>query len=294
MVHDFTRRNLSIPSDPLDAFTGLLTALEIVWDWRFMFAIPENVMDWALLWVPEDPVAVAASGKETLPLATKYLFPSWSWLSHPGASYYLLELHSNPLRSYVDWSSTVMWDGKRTRTLKDPRPAQKVDNQLGNDDPMITHYRNYPAGTMTIMGSMAQFKSLGRSTSSAAMDHFDTQRREFLVAGNVYTPLVNNEGEWYGTLVGITEDQIRSLLDHEETELSLFLLSSSQKTWVMGGFRRPIPSFDKTVFKDEKWSTVNVMLLMTGSRPYRRLAVGEVHGDEWEKMDPEGDLVWLA
>lgn len=295
LVHDFTRRNLTFPTDRLDAFSGLTSALNVAWEWTFHYALPLQDFSRALLWVPEDPVALRTKGEETLPLPTEYLFPSWSWLSHPGPSYYLLEQPAHCIQSFIDWPNTSIWDGKRSRSLGAANGRQAEDPENPDDDDSgAGMFEGYPPGTMVIMAYAAGLKDLGVAPASPEMDRFEEKRAEFGATGSTYTPLVSQEGKWYGTLLGISESQLRDLLQKEDSELALVPLSSCTKSWVMGGFRRPIPCFNFSEYKNEDWCTYNVILISFGERPYRKLAVGEIHRDEWEKMDKEPDLIWLA
>jgi hypothetical protein len=112
--------------------------------------------------------------------------------------------------------------------------------------------------------------------------------------GNIYAPLLNADKKWYGTLIGITEHQIRDLLAKEGVELSLVLLSSHSATWVMGAFKRQKPCFDVTSFQSDAYITFGVMLVRSDVRPFRRLAIDEVHHSQRENLDPQPDLIWLA
>lgn len=293
-VHDYTRRRLTFPADRLDAFSGLTTALETAWGWSFAYGLPVQDFSRVLLWAPEDPVACRTKGRETLPLPAEHLFPSWSWLSHPGPCYYFLDRPAG-LQSFIDWSATTLWDGHRSQRLlaAGGHQADASRNDLP-DDSLADMFEGYPPGTMVIMAWTAGMKALGEAPTNPDMEAFEEKRKTFSVSGSIYTPLVNPEGKWYGTLLGISEAQLRDLLQQEGMELALVLLSTSESTWVMGGFSRPIPCFDFSEYLNEQWCTFNVMLISFGERPYRRLAIGEIHKDEWDKLSPEPDLVWLA
>jgi hypothetical protein len=104
-------------------------------------------------------------------------------------------------------------------------------------------------------------------------------------------PLVDGNGNWCGTLCGLTEDQ----MSKEGAELSLVLLSTIQKTWVLGGFRKTPPPFDVGSFENGEFKTVNVMLVKWNERLATRVAVGEMHIDAWKdkESEPQGDLIRL-
>ena len=69
----FSRRSLTLQSDALLAFSGILQALQrSAYTEGFFWGLPYRDLDWALLW---DGVNVACRRKD---------FPTWSWLSWQG------------------------------------------------------------------------------------------------------------------------------------------------------------------------------------------------------------------
>ena len=84
------------------------------------------------------------------------------------------------------------------------------------------------------------------------------------------------------------------LLAEEGAELSLVLLSTIQRTWVLGGFRKSPPPFDVESFENGV-KTVNIMLVKWNERLATSVAVGEMHIDAWKdnKSEREGDPIRL-
>lgn len=296
-VLDYTRRKLTFPTDRLDAFSALTTAMEKVYGWPFRYALPLHNFSLFLLWVPTDPVAMRTDGRETLPLSVEYLFPSWSWLSHPGSSHYYVLDYMGGIQSYIDWGQTAcFWDGQRSDWLTPADDDEVLQHRVLPLSLIDRRLDGFPPGTLVAMAITASLETLGQAQPSPDFDKFEERRKSSSASGSIHTPLIDTEGHWYGMLLGISEVQVRDILQQEGTKLALIILSTSEFTWVMGGWSKRIPCFDSSQYTNESWCTVNVMLVMAGERPhmYRRLAIGEMHVDAQDKLSTKTDLICLA
>ena len=77
-VDEYSGRNLSRPSDILNAFAGLMSFLADKYEWRFVWGLPDENFLLALLWtapVATRRVATDSKGRS---------FPSWSWAGWNG------------------------------------------------------------------------------------------------------------------------------------------------------------------------------------------------------------------
>jgi hypothetical protein len=72
VVTEFTRKKLSFPLDILDAFSGISSAMENLCSWRLVAGMPENILEYALLWSSSQFVQRRCQ-------KVGNLFPSWSW-----------------------------------------------------------------------------------------------------------------------------------------------------------------------------------------------------------------------
>lgn len=327
IVHDYTPRQLSYPKDRLDAFSALISALETEWNWSFRYALPLQVFSRALLWVPRDPNAYLTSSRETLQLPTDHHFPSWSWLSYPGLCEYFVKNSpdiSGGLLSFIDWPDTFSWDGERLQRLGDADghqidasldfqpnslsaalidelrkgfPEGGLLNGLQEDGLPYELGRRLPPGTLLISAKTASLKGLGEASISPKTEAFKWKLERLGNSGHVCTALVSEKGEWCGTLVGISESRLRELLKEEDPELlKLVVLSTSASTWVRWDRTAPIPCFNDSEYNNEQWCTWNVVLIakQSGEPAYRRLAIGEIHKGEWDKLNPRCEVVHLA
>jgi len=77
LVSIYTSRQLSFHSDGINAFQGILGVLGDTSGGPFVYALPEDVFDLALLWVPGRDTGVKRRSEGN--------FPSWSWVGWSGA-----------------------------------------------------------------------------------------------------------------------------------------------------------------------------------------------------------------
>lgn len=332
-IFDFTNRMLSFPADRLDAFSAVTSALGTAWGWSFRYGLPLHDFSRSLLWAPREAVG---RHREIMPLSTRELFPSWSWLSDPRRCGIYFHDSLSGIKSFIAWRAAHFWDGQRLQTLgathghqndasQDFEPMEAPSDDPSSDPPNRVPYEvlsdnlpkhdhptslssalceGLPPGTLIMTAWTARLKALGEARPSPEVKFFEKFRKDIGVMGWVYTPLVNAEGKWYGTLLGIPEPELRNLLQQEKPELlRLVLLSTCARTWLMGEDSqdsdldpRKAMCFNSSEYKNEEWCTLNVMLIASnpGERHYRRLAIGEMHKDEWDKMLPRADLVYLA
>ncbi|KAL6359738.1 hypothetical protein LRP88_07161 [Fusarium phalaenopsidis] len=75
LVKQYTRRTLTYPSDSLNAFVGIFSAIKDSFGWRFASALPENLFNFALLWSPmwQDRL------RPREPLGSACKSPTWCW-----------------------------------------------------------------------------------------------------------------------------------------------------------------------------------------------------------------------
>ena len=78
-VIQYNTRELSYESDVLNAFSGVLEAINMHFPSGFVHGLPEFYFDLALLWQPATPLRRRSSGNLT------YAPPSWSWIGWHGS-----------------------------------------------------------------------------------------------------------------------------------------------------------------------------------------------------------------
>lgn len=82
LVTSYLDRKLTYEEDILRAFSGISSALSGSMSEGFLFGLPQQFFDAALLWVPTEHLRPR---KETTNGVASYKFPSWSWVGWIGA-----------------------------------------------------------------------------------------------------------------------------------------------------------------------------------------------------------------
>ncbi|KAH4814367.1 hypothetical protein HBH61_068890 [Parastagonospora nodorum] len=78
LVTQYSKRELSYPTDRLNAFSGIISSLDKAWKWKLFAGMPSNSLDQALLWGP-----TAACYRVQSTKMEQYL-PSWPWAGCTG------------------------------------------------------------------------------------------------------------------------------------------------------------------------------------------------------------------
>jgi hypothetical protein len=233
LVQEYTRRRLTFQRDKRDAFTGITKALELAWNWKFSYCLPGGEFEWAVMWVGQYSQDEETQWEEKeKELKHEQGFPSWSWLSHVGMSYYLVEKQSaGQLQSFIDWNSSTLWDGFKACNVQNGEEESTVS----------TVFADCPPGTIMLLGMVQHLPHNGTPSSAPPMAAMREEMKKQASYGTPCAPLIDDEGTWCGTLNGIGENQLLQLLQADGATYSLILLSALQKTWVLGGFRKSEP-----------------------------------------------------
>jgi len=80
IIQEYSWKLLTYPEDVTKALSGMLGALEQHSGWTFAHCLPEQLLDWALLWVP----AGSHQRRPAPPSGPILRFPSWSWIGWVG------------------------------------------------------------------------------------------------------------------------------------------------------------------------------------------------------------------
>jgi hypothetical protein len=132
LVEEYVNRELTYPCDSLNAFAGVLNALEASFPTGFLFGLPEVCFDISLLWQPKGVLAdrISLALAEHKPLED---LPSWSWARWKGAfDFSLWEAAAESLflsyynQSFYTVTTIVQW--------------QKISRSSGTLVPLLNCY----------------------------------------------------------------------------------------------------------------------------------------------------------
>ena len=149
IIAAYTPRKLSFPSDAENAIGGILNRLSHLNATRFVFGLPEDDLERALLWttVEDDEFEVC--------LLRRRGFPSWSWLGWSGEIEYSCWL-VNPV--LVDLPTENLAYNKHTLAIRgaQTRPEGTCDIIV----PTRARLRIVTTGTLEIESKLARFKAV--------------------------------------------------------------------------------------------------------------------------------------
>lgn len=90
VVEEYCHKNFTFANDIVDAFAGIEAAMENLCGWTMMYGLPEELLDRALLWEPEEgqPFTGMCSRLNLKKELRSLEIPSWSWFAWTGSLRY--------------------------------------------------------------------------------------------------------------------------------------------------------------------------------------------------------------
>ncbi|EEU42846.1 uncharacterized protein NECHADRAFT_84122 [Fusarium vanettenii 77-13-4] len=310
LVKQYSRRTLTYASDSLNAFVGILSAIEDSFGWRFVSALPENLFDFALLWSPMWQGRL----RPREPLGSACNSPTWCWTA---------------------WEDNIYWDpwrldsyvGKRVRLkskVKDfiiidrlgVRKIVRENPSLGEDLPsslpdlseasqlaelnensncaLVFEAPGLRADMYTISSPRPELSTLPRPFS----DSFTNTLR-----GQLW--IYDTAGHHCGTLRGIDSWKPCSNSVYE-----FVLLSRGDQDKIIQAdveiYRDHLPPeypsadeyyeeiFDISIYQHSSFWALNIMLVERKGDLSQRLAVGQLHVDAWDSTSQKTKRFFLV
>lgn len=160
VVTEFTRKKLSFPLDILDAFSGISSAMEKLCSWRMVAGIPENILEYALLWSTGQSVA-------RRPQNAGNSFPSWSWAGwHPEVDYDKIFRTEQNFEPYLAKLESLIrdleiHDQQGTRSIQSLVPAnEQIKSTARKSRPAATTECGNTIGKSRLPNIVLQFQAL--------------------------------------------------------------------------------------------------------------------------------------
>lgn len=298
LVRAYSVRILSFPSDKLSAFAGIEAVLKGSFNCDFIYGLPENALDTALLWISEQK----NQGTATTQVESRIRgFPSWSWAGHLGPVRYfkgplqcLTRDECGPLIPKVsDFTVTI---NSSSRVLQRWNNGPQVDSDSGDSrmestTPSIPFLRTV---SITASASSLQNGTLSFRASCTSLVNFSVEGAEWdpsIII--IYDPDRNCCGriwpDWSNTLANLDS---QDFLNFPPNSGHLVLVSKSdamdEKNAVQLGYH-----FDVDKFPITACCMVNTLLVRTRDGAMERIGVAQLHAKAWEsaeRMDKGFDL----
>jgi hypothetical protein len=298
LIGDYSKKQMSYPSDVLNAILGILSALQSYSFWRFYYGVPEPLLELALLWTP-------AGVSERRPSATagpSSSFPSWSWVGWIGAVNFDVVFDS-PFRHVLP----RIWD-LEIQDLSQPSGFRRVEvsdwgkrKDLSNPMHRITMLRDpavRPAlqdvidGNIGILLRMRVSKVEAKPLEFRATTLGRLSRSELGPQNGVF---LYHNGRICGLLYGTDPAQLQA---YDVSSLLLIQL-----------FVRPKPP-ELYFFEDvqayneySQWSygytwdalpVSDIMLVDRKDTYCERIAIGHIDHEAWWQLGPDLEIITLA
>jgi hypothetical protein len=269
LLTDFCSRELSFPSDVLNAFQGLLKVFSDSMSTEFYAGLPVRWLDHSLLW------QLYGAGKR------RSGFPSFSWAGWEGLVDPPVWLGTQATRKLITWYRAVagQLESLETGTLVEGECASFVvpsDNAIQRQKP-----RNGPDHNMTLV-TTTQTASFLLSTRSMDYVHHSTGK------DGEHVWILDSTSHCAGII--FLDKGWMPMHVSEKTKHDFIMLS-------MAGISRvdDMVNFDEARYEDREWCLLNVMLVTWKSGGVaERIAVGYIHCDAWRKAEPVTRVVHLV
>jgi hypothetical protein len=290
----YTSREVSYPSDILNAFEGIKAVLSDAMQTDFWQGIPEKILAQALCWQLKGK-SVKRLNKPIDQPPSEPLFPSWTWAGWDSS----VNLNDHmPIKSYrtdAEWY-IINDDSVATRlnvhpewiSMESQRPAPSIIKAFL---PNIVPRKDVDASSKKWRGA----RTLGCWTTCASFvidgSHHDlgASYHERLWPESTNFAIKNIWGDTAGCIL-LPKNYLESIgadwLRCEFILVSRSLLSSS--------YSIPFSYFDENVYEVKDWCHLNVMLISRRDDfTALRVGVGVVHKDAWIAAKPETTFIKL-
>lgn len=317
IIHEYSWKRLSYSYDVMNAFSGILSALEEYSGWSFPHGLPEALFDYALMWVPADVV----ERRPPAPSGPNRHFPSWSWCGWIGGVSFnvVFDKALQSLRSRIGRAEIELHDAlvPTFRPLK-RSVIEKDDKHDRERTTAFVELETLPSSDKQPTLSLGYVLSLTAATVSAYKFQTrqmppwwrDPSSSRFYEEGAIFADKRATSTQTgisllssmrvCGLLYGINSDQLNQ---HAWASLRMMLMSVSKwppiiKFTRLGHFDDPKAQDDNRSWTydrpDGQWRTYNFMLIERKGLCYERVAVGQMHDEAWEAANPYVEDIKLA
>jgi hypothetical protein len=318
LVNEYSGRHLTFATDGLNAFAGIIAALEREFQTSFTNGLPERMLDLALLWIPFRTSSERESPGRRLVRQRRHQFPSWSWVGWEGQAAYFSRMFTST--SYVQ----IQRDFVKRQETRLPHPNfdrfrscielvqivsqspakavassdttnEVIQNASQEEHPTIHSYDLLHIRAETISVSSFLFDPKMDSVFAAGL-YFFSSFKERMFSGE-FLPIYDGKNRRCGFLYdpGIP-------FNFHAPRNKLIRMSASSKECMI---RRPLneqprnnpfkflsPYFDPDEFWPREWCVLNVMLVRRSGKFWERITIGVVHEDAWkDAQSKEEELI---
>ncbi|PGH05335.1 hypothetical protein GX51_03056 [Blastomyces parvus] len=320
LVEQYTSRELSIQSDILNAFSGILAVLADHLKSSFVSGFPAAALDLALLWTPVYPLTRRISSR-TAPIETDkgVSFPSWSWAGWLGAVEYRLLEAATPscqvLSYYTHHHGALRRIHGRDKLTDSTGVKYPPDHLPDISSSEFEHEQVNVAGpdlgpnVLQFWSEVVDTTRFQLSTTNAV--HYLSKRDHVHTRGEqAVLRLVDRKGRHCGLVFDTRNDFVRRTFARHSKGTKVNTSGSSELVAisksadvnaheVRHGLQRvegEIDVFDKHEFPatGRGSSVVNALIVQWDHELSERITVAQVHIRAWEEARPKHRHIRLA
>ncbi|KAH4613338.1 hypothetical protein HBH82_016160 [Parastagonospora nodorum] len=325
LVKGYSSRQHTFNSDSLNAFQGVLSSFNTLYGWHFLSALPEDVLDLALLWRPM--VTADLRPRESFNCARDAACrtPTWCWTSWIGDIYWddwrigSYAGSTISLQPAVEQFIIATPDGFRgTRKWKRDTDSERLQVTLNDARNYMNKHKiswdesdreNNCSENMVLL-----FKASATDLSKLSI-HFESSHLEIHPELSNWAKRARRHNAWIfdgngrhcGTLHGLCSNWTNF---HNPRLCELILLSSFSQKEVMpediDAHRHSLPleypssddyyneMYDISHYRYiDSWAQ-NILLVEWSGNLARRVAVGQIHVDAWTTLGSVTKMIALV
>jgi hypothetical protein len=293
LVEEYYHKKFTFVNDILNAFAGIEAALEHLCGWSMIYGLPEQLLDWAILWEPE--------GDTT---SQPYTFFSFSKAkTSPSIRTHKLEVRNSELPSW-SWSAWIggirynEWTRSELRVFHTPFKIGSSTSQhkVGTFHTSLTpqslvHQSLSSCTSQATLNNHLKPSVLSFSSECLPGSIFSLKIRTFRNQQTCW--ILNSQGQSVGMIPGVESTFAE---EYDSNLVDVVLLSASKLS--VHRFRSSedmgFPSLFNARYPRSDWSILTIMFVKWSKGYAKRIALAYVHRDAWKEADPKVKPILLA
>lgn len=315
LVKQYSPRDMTFSADSLSAFAGILSTLTGLFGWKFAYALPESLLDLALLWRPMFG-ATMRPRRQSVQKSDPFFCtsPTWCWTAWEGDIFY------DPwrLQSYAGLGVDVKTELSNFR-LRDHSGLRQIERRGALDsDTVITCFDEQRIVESALVFEAKTINTMAYKISAPQMNQ--CALKNDYKAGRDLSNYFRNQishslwiydasGHHCGTIPSFGLDEWSTQLKNG-IRCDLVLLSRSSQDEVtqtaIHQFQDHLPPeypsareyyeeiFDTRHYNYKEDWALNVMLVRWGNGLAERVAIGQIHVDAWDEALQKSNLIILV
>ncbi|ETS87797.1 hypothetical protein PFICI_01625 [Pestalotiopsis fici W106-1] len=315
LTKSYCHRYLTFPSDALNAFSGILSSLTHMLDWKFACALPESLFDFALLWKPQLQKSRARWSSDERRESSCTL-PTWCWTAWKNQIWWdpwrLDSFAGQDVTVKTEVGSFWIRDSsgiRQIRRIQGPDQDTEMGSLISIEQMMPPYSICFEAKTISLEAYAISEPRLQQSAvwrngeAGGGLSPF--YRRT--VAGSIW--IYDIAGQHCGTIHKYDIDSEMKLHNNSHRH-DLVMLSRSTQAQVTAAtiqdYKHRLPPeypsdreyyeeiFDTRHYCYKNDWAINIMLVRWEDGLAQRVSVGQIHVDAWNESIHKSIMITLV